>query len=164
MKFDYQRPPPEITPALREYVTTRLVRIKRHFDQVIDVKVLPQSKNKEKRASPSVQSARFMSKGRTCFAESAHEDLYAAIDDLMDKLDRQVVSPKDRRQDHHHLGEQAYGLAWCATRRGRCIISPDHEPPRRHLAAAPSRCGRRSHQQKACFLKKWACCLKSSMV
>ena len=36
------------------------------------------------------------------FAESAHEDLYAAVDDLVDKLDRQVVRHKDRMQDHHH--------------------------------------------------------------
>ena len=36
------------------------------------------------------------------FAESSHEDLYAAVDELMDKLDRQVVRHKDRVQDHHH--------------------------------------------------------------
>jgi putative sigma-54 modulation protein len=36
------------------------------------------------------------------FAESAHSDLYAAVDELVDKLDRQVVRHKDRLQDHHH--------------------------------------------------------------
>jgi len=36
------------------------------------------------------------------FAESAHEDLYAAVDELVDKLDRQVVKHKDRLQNHHH--------------------------------------------------------------
>ena len=36
------------------------------------------------------------------FAESAHEDLYAAVDELVDKLDRQVVRHKDRLHDHHH--------------------------------------------------------------
>ena len=40
-------------------------------------------------------------KGNDLFAESAHEDLYAAIDELVDKLDRQVVRHKDRLQDHH---------------------------------------------------------------
>ena len=42
-------------------------------------------------------------KGRDIFVESSHEDLYAAIDQLMDKLDRQVVRHKDKLQDHHHV-------------------------------------------------------------
>ena len=41
-------------------------------------------------------------KGNDLFAESAHEDLYAAVDDLVDKLDRQVVKHKNRITDHHH--------------------------------------------------------------
>jgi putative sigma-54 modulation protein len=41
-------------------------------------------------------------KGRDIFVEQSHEDLYAAIDQLMDKLDRQVVRHKDRLKDHHH--------------------------------------------------------------
>ena len=42
-------------------------------------------------------------KGRDIFVESSHEDLYAAIDQLMDKLDRQVVRHKDKLQNHHHV-------------------------------------------------------------
>ncbi len=41
-------------------------------------------------------------KGRDIFVEHAAEDLYAAIDTLIDRLDRQVVRHKDRGQDHHH--------------------------------------------------------------
>ncbi|MDT9096636.1 HPF/RaiA family ribosome-associated protein [Escherichia coli] len=41
-------------------------------------------------------------KGNDMFAESSHADLYAAVDELMDKLDRQVVRHKDRLQDHGH--------------------------------------------------------------
>ena len=40
--------------------------------------------------------------GRDIFVEQSHEDLYAAIDQLMDKLDRQVCRHKDKVQDHHH--------------------------------------------------------------
>jgi len=36
------------------------------------------------------------------FAECSHDDLYAAVDELVDKLDRQVVRYKDKLQDHHH--------------------------------------------------------------
>ena len=42
-------------------------------------------------------------KGKDIFVEQSHEDLYAAIDMLMDKLDRQVCRHKDKVQDHHHV-------------------------------------------------------------
>jgi putative sigma-54 modulation protein len=92
----------EVTPALREYVLNKLDRITRHFDQVVDVTVLlrvEKMKEKERRQTAEVT---LHVKGRDIFVEQAHEDLYAAIDQLMDKLDRQVMRHKDRVQDHHH--------------------------------------------------------------
>lgn len=92
----------EVTPALRSYVTTKLDRIMRHFDQVVDVKVLLTVEKQRKKSDGNVRSAISTSREATCSAESSHEDLYAAVDDLVDKLDRQVVRHKDRLQDHHH--------------------------------------------------------------
>ena len=91
----------EVTPALRNYVTTKLDRITRHFDQVVDIKVLltvVKQKEKERRQRAE---CRIHVKGNDMFAESAHHDLYAALDELVDKLDRQVGRHKDRMQDHH---------------------------------------------------------------
>ena len=84
----------DVTPALREYVITKLDRITRHFDQVVDIKVLlsiekPNEKERRQKAEVTVTS-----RARTCSSSSAHEDLYAAIDQLIDKLDRQVVPPQ----------------------------------------------------------------------
>ena len=92
----------EVTPALREYVLTKLDRVTRHFDQVVDMRVLltldnMKEKEKRQRAECSIRV-----KGSDLFAESAHQDLYAAVDELVDKMDRQVVRHKDRLQDHHH--------------------------------------------------------------
>ena len=92
----------EVTPALREYVLTKLERVTRHFDQVVDVTVLltvDNIKEKERRQRAEVT---LLVKGRDLFCEQSNEDLYAAIDQLMDKLDRQVVRHKDRVQNHHH--------------------------------------------------------------
>ena len=92
----------EITPALRAYVLTKLDRVTRHFDQVVDVTVLltvEKMKEKERRQKAEVT---VHVKGRDIFVEHASEDLYAAIDQLMDKVDRQVIRHKDRLQDHHH--------------------------------------------------------------
>lgn len=92
----------EVTPALRSYVTNKLDRISRHFDQLVDVKVLlTVEKQKEKQGRQRAE-CNIHVKGNDMFAESAHEDLYAAVDDLVDKLDRQVVRHKDRLQAHNH--------------------------------------------------------------
>lgn len=92
----------EVTPALRSYVTNKLDKISRHFDQLVDIKVLlTVEKLKEKQRRQRAE-CNIHVKGNDMFAESAHEDLYAAVDDLVAKLDRQVVRHKDRLQSHHH--------------------------------------------------------------
>ncbi len=92
----------EVTPALRTYVTGKLDRITRHFDQVVDVKVLLSIENQTEKERRQKAECNIHVKGSDMFAESAHEDMYAAVDELVDKLDRQVVRHQDRVQDHHH--------------------------------------------------------------
>mgnify|MGYP006267702331 FL=1 len=92
----------EVTPALRTYVADKLDRITRHFDQVVDVKVLLSIENQTEKERRQKAECNIHVKGSDMFAESAHEDMYAAVDELMDKLDRQVVKHKDRLQNHHH--------------------------------------------------------------
>jgi putative sigma-54 modulation protein len=92
----------DVTPALREYVVSKLERVTRHFDQVVDVNVLltvEKQKEKDRRQRAEVT---LHVKGRDMFCEQSHEDLYAAIDQLMDKLDRQVCRHKEMLQDHQH--------------------------------------------------------------
>lgn len=92
----------EVTPALRAYATSKLDRIKRHFDQVVDVKVLLTVENMKEKELRQKAECNIHIKGVDLFAESTHADLYAAVDELVDKLDRQVVKHKDRLQKHQH--------------------------------------------------------------
>ena len=90
----------ELTPAIREYVETKLERVISHFDQVIDVAVIlgveaPAEKDKRQRAEANLRI-----KGDVLHAESYAENLYAAIDLMMDKLDRQVQKTKGKTQAH----------------------------------------------------------------
>ncbi len=75
----------EITPALRDYVTGKLERITRHFDNVIDVNVILSVDKLNQKAEVTVHLA-----GKDVYVESVDEDLYAAVDGLVDKLERQV--------------------------------------------------------------------------
>jgi putative sigma-54 modulation protein len=92
----------EVTPAIRSYVQSKLERINRHFDQVIDMAVILTVDNlteKEKRQKAEVT---LRVSGKALYAESVSGDLYAAIDTLTDKLDRQVLKHKTKVQDHNH--------------------------------------------------------------
>jgi putative sigma-54 modulation protein len=91
----------EVTPALRSYVTSKIDRISRHFDQVVDVKVLLTVEKQKEKERRQRAECNIHVKGNDLFAESAHADLYAAVDELVDKLDRQVGRYKTKLQDHH---------------------------------------------------------------
>ena len=86
----------DVTPALRSYVTGKLDRINRHFDQVVDVKVLLSVENQKEKEKRQRAECRIGVKGNDLFAESSHEDLYAAVDELV----RQIVKRKDKLQSH----------------------------------------------------------------
>jgi putative sigma-54 modulation protein len=88
--------------ALRNYVTSKLDKITRHFDQVVDVRVLLTIDNLKEKDLRQRAECNIHVKGKDLFAESAHADLYAALDDLVDKMDRQVLRHKDKSQDHSH--------------------------------------------------------------
>ena len=84
----------EVTPAIRDYVTSKLDRLTRHFDHVIDVNVILSLEREQRRAEASIHV-----RGRDLFAESQDPDMYAAIDALVDKLDRQILKHKEKRAD-----------------------------------------------------------------
>jgi putative sigma-54 modulation protein len=69
---------------------------------VVDVKVLLSIENQTEKERRQKAECSIHVKGSDMFAECAHEDMYAAVDELVDKLDRQVVRHKDRLQNHHH--------------------------------------------------------------
>lgn len=87
----------EVTPAIRDYVTGKFSRITRHFDHVIDVNVILSVEKSRQKAEVTLHVS-----GKDLFAESDDGDLYAAIDLLVDKLDRQVLKHKDKVQAYPH--------------------------------------------------------------
>ena len=88
----------EVTPALHAFVTEKLQRISRHFDHVISIDVILKVENHHKSAEGKINAA---GTGKALFAQESDEDMYAAIDGLVDKLDRQVRRHKDRIRGHH---------------------------------------------------------------
>ena len=92
----------DVSQALREYVENKLDRVVRHFDQIIDIAVIlgvekPSEKDKRQRAEVNLRL-----KGNVIHVEHFAEDLYAAIDGLVDKLDRQVLKHKSKVQGHQN--------------------------------------------------------------
>ena len=88
-----------ITPAIREYVAAKLERLAHHFDNVIDVNVIVSVDKLEQKVEATVHL-----RGRDIFCESSAPDLYAAIDSLVDKLDRTILKHKEKTLSHRHDG------------------------------------------------------------
>lgn len=89
----------QVTPAIREYVSGKMERVTKHFDHVIDVNVIMSVEKLRQKVEATVHV-----RGRDIFCESTEEDMYAAIDTLIDKLDRTIIKHKEKGLSHRHDG------------------------------------------------------------
>jgi len=86
----------DITPALRTYVEEKLDRLERHFDNITNAHVILEIEKDRQKAEATIH----VSRGQV-YADSEDENMYAAIDSLADKLDRQIKKHKEKLKDHH---------------------------------------------------------------
>ncbi len=96
----------EITDSMREYVISKISKITRHFDHVIDVSVILSVEKLKQKAEANVHV-----RGKDIFVETDSEDMYASIDSLVDKLDRQILKHKEKnleRRNHGALKDQDF--------------------------------------------------------
>ena len=95
----------EVTDSMRGYVQQKIERIERHFDIVSDVHCILSVEKLRHKAEAKVNV-----NGGTIYAETTEDDMYAAIDGLVDKLDRQVRKHKEKLSDHHarHANKRSY--------------------------------------------------------
>ncbi len=85
----------EITDSLRDYVNSKFEKLERHFDHINNVHVILDIEKLIQKAEATLHV-----NGGELFATSEHEDMYAAIDALIDKLDRQVIKHKEKLSRH----------------------------------------------------------------
>ena len=86
----------DVSAPLRDYVVTKIEKIERQVDHVADGHcILTVEKLRHKAEATLIVS------GGTIYADATEEDMYAAIDGLVDKLDRQVKKHKEKMVDHH---------------------------------------------------------------
>ena len=87
----------EVTPAMREYVVSKISKITRHFDHVIDVSVILSVEKHKQKAEANVHV-----RGKDSFVEADGADMYASIDSLVDKLDRQILKYKEKNMERRN--------------------------------------------------------------
>src|SRR5438876_12331927 len=102
----------DITTAIRADVTTKLERLKRHFDHVIDVNVVLSVDKLRQQVTANLHV-----RGKDIHAECVEPDLYAAIDAREDKLDRQRLKLKEKRNGQRHTAVPVKRVAAAAARR-----------------------------------------------
>lgn len=96
----------EVTPALRDYVESKLDPVVAHFERVTGITVILSVDKLKQKAEVTVHVP-----GKDIFVESVENDLYVAIDSLVDKLDRQVQKHKQKISNHHRGEKVASHLA-----------------------------------------------------
>lgn len=82
----------EVTDTLRDYVNEKFERLARHFDRITNVQVIMQVEKLKQKIEATLHVA-----GGEVVANAEHEDMYAAIDLLADKLDRQLIKHKEKQ-------------------------------------------------------------------
>ncbi|MCT2531490.1 ribosome-associated translation inhibitor RaiA [SAR92 clade bacterium H921] len=85
----------DLTDPIRDYVTTKLSKLERHYEQITSTSVILSVDKLQQIAEATVHVS-----GGELFANAEHEDLYAAIDALTDKLDRQLIKHKEKQRGH----------------------------------------------------------------
>ncbi len=96
----------DITPALRAYVADKMERLERHFEHVTNMHVVLSVEKLRQKAEATIHVS-----GANLFANAENEDMYAAIDALTDKLDRQIKKHKEKIKDHHQADGRAINHA-----------------------------------------------------
>ena len=87
----------EITDSIRTYMTSKLERVTKHFDHVIDINAIMSVEKLRQKVEVTVHV-----RGKEIFCESTAENMYAAIDALIDKLDRAIIKHKEKGLSHRH--------------------------------------------------------------
>lgn len=85
----------DVTDALRAYILEKVERIEGHYDKITQVNVTLSVEKYNQIAEATLRVP-----GNDIHADSTKEDMYAAIDDMTDKLDRQVRHYKRKQTDH----------------------------------------------------------------
>ena len=85
----------EVTESMKEYVTSKLERLNNHHDRITSTSVILSVDKLIQKAEATIHVS-----GKDVFADASHEDLYAAIDSLADKLDRQLIKHKEKMRSH----------------------------------------------------------------
>jgi putative sigma-54 modulation protein len=85
----------EITESMRNYVNEKVGRLDRHFDQALDIHIVLTVEKLRHKAEATLHVS-----GSNLYADDVQEDMYAAIDGLVDKLDRQGKKHKEKIKSH----------------------------------------------------------------
>ena len=85
----------EVTPALRQFAQEKFSKLGKHFDKITSVNVVFQVEKLRQIAEATI----LVSKGEL-HASSESDNMYTAIDLLIDKLDKQLVKHKEKMKDH----------------------------------------------------------------
>lgn len=93
MKYNIRGEKIEVTPAIRAYIEDKIGKLDKYFENAesINANVVIKVRGKEQKIEITVPAMHY-----TLRSEESHDDLYAAIDLTVDKLERQIRKNKTK--------------------------------------------------------------------
>ena len=85
----------DITPALKQHTNEKLSKIKHHFDNVMNVNMILEVQKDVQKAEATIHLS-----GADLFAKAQSSDMYVSIDQLINKLDSQIIKHKEKLHNH----------------------------------------------------------------
>ena len=103
MKYNIRGNKIDVTKAIEDYIKSKISKVEKYFNDTAEAKAIISAKGKEQKVEVTIWSGKYNVR-----AEETHEDLYAAIDLVLDKLERQLKKYKDKIQDTKRTVKEEY--------------------------------------------------------
>ena len=85
----------DITSSIRQHTSDKLIKIKHHFDNIMNVNMTLEVQKDLQKAEATIHVS-----GADLFAKAESNDMYASIDQLINKLDSQIIKHKEKLNNH----------------------------------------------------------------
>ena len=103
MKYNIRGNKMDVTAAIEDYIKQKISKVEKYFNESSEAKVIVSARGKDQKVEVTIWSGKYNVR-----AEEVHEDLYAAIDLVLDKLERQLKKYKDKLQTNKRSTKEEY--------------------------------------------------------
>lgn len=90
----------DVTPALKDYITKKLSKLDKYAHHIVEIMVEMHVEKNPRISANQIVDVNIFANGAVLRAEEASHDMYASIDMVLDKLERQMKKYEEKKVRH----------------------------------------------------------------